>query len=118
MPKNGYIDSTKWLYYLILKEKKITDISRTSVSLQMLNLSQNLAYFTKTRFSQKKNFDQNRISSLENSLFDLKIGMQALCNVSKKVTFAFAENENMQIANANNNFFMLIIFLSLVVLEL
>ena len=55
MPKNGYIDSTKWLLLDFEKIKiKITDISQTSVSLQMLNLSQNLAFFTKTRFSQKK----------------------------------------------------------------
>ena len=54
MTKNGYIDSLLKGYHLILKNKKITDISQTSVSLEMLNLSQNLTFFTKTRFSQKK----------------------------------------------------------------
>ena len=57
MPKNGYIDSTKGLLLDFENIKKFTDISQTSVSLEMLNLSQNLAFFTKTRFSQKKFFD-------------------------------------------------------------
>ena len=32
---------------------------------------------------------ENRISSLENCSFDLKIGIQVLCNGSNRVTFSF-----------------------------
>ena len=56
MPKNGYIDSTKWVLLDFEKIKNLLIFLGPLMSLEMLNLSQNLAFFYKNAFFSKKKF--------------------------------------------------------------